>query len=148
MMFKHALTLLAVAAAALAQSITLTQPADLTTVSPGDNLTVQVTRFDTLTGSTEVALAIGLASCAGYTDGCASFDVTERLGTILYAGPYAPQYEPTGAYQDQEYQNFTVTVPTGFAAGEASLTVSHFSLVGAGPYPSLEVKNMTLIVSS
>ncbi|KAL6297943.1 hypothetical protein BKA93DRAFT_745099 [Sparassis latifolia] len=134
-MFKYFFTLACLAATALAQSAFINLPVEYDSFSPGDNLTVQITRPDTLTGSDEVAIAIALQSCASYTGGCAVFDVTQRLGTVLYQGPFAPAFEPVGFYEP--YQNFTVQVPTSFSTGQASLSLSHFSLVGVSPFLSL-----------
>ncbi|KAL6297882.1 hypothetical protein BKA93DRAFT_831176 [Sparassis latifolia] len=142
MMFKSFFTLACFTAAALAQSAFINLPVEYDSFSPGDNFTAQITRPDTLTGSDEVAIVIALLSCAGFTGGCAGLDVTDSLGTVLYQGPFAPAFQPVGFYEP--YQNFTVQVPTSFAAGQASLSLSHFSLIGLGPYPNLEVKNITL----
>ena len=88
-----------------------------------------------MTGSKEVAIAIGLLSCADFHGGaCASLDVTQRLGSILYAGPYKPTSHG-GVGLGQFYQNFTVTIPSDMPKGEASLSVSHFSLIGVNYKP-------------
>lgn len=112
-----------------------------------------------------MAIAIGLLSCAGFPSGtCASVDVTQRLGAILYTGSYKP-VSHGGVGLGQFYQNFTVTVPSDIPRGQASLSVAHFSLIGVsifgshttpialtyysiqgGPVPFLEVKNVTLKV--
>lgn len=86
---------------------------------------------NTLTGSQEVAIVIGLLSCAS-RGSCDTFDVSEVIGSVLYVGPYAPAYQPAtpGIGWKPPYQNFTVHVPPAIPKGPASLTVSHFSLVG------------------
>lgn len=146
--------LLTFAYLALGQRIAIGAPAEWATVKPGSNITVEVDRpvcpplitlliriippdhFPqmTLTGSDEVAIAIGLWPCAGYGDEanrtCAEMDVTQVLGNVLYTGTYAPQLPPPPEYEKPPYQNFTVTVPANFATGQASLGVAHFSLIG------------------
>ncbi|OBZ66816.1 hypothetical protein A0H81_13332 [Grifola frondosa] len=138
-------------ASALAQRIAIGAPARFSTVARGSNITVEVDKPNALTGSKDIAIVIGLVSCNGHEKNeCASFDVTQVVGQILYSGPYKPQYETQqpGVPFKPPYQNFTVQVPATFQKGQASLSVSHFSLVGAGPYPFLDVQNTTLIVQS
>ncbi|OCH88447.1 hypothetical protein OBBRIDRAFT_86295 [Obba rivulosa] len=134
------------AALAHGQMISIGAPAEYAAISAGSNITVQVVRPSTLTGSQEIALVIALNSCTEHPDNtCSSFDVTQDLGHVMYSGPFAPEYQSSEP-DSQPAQNFTVLVPEGMPQGEAALTVSHFSLIGAGPYPSLEVKNITLII--
>lgn len=124
-------TLAALVATAFAQGIAIGGPLEGSSISPGSNITVEVDRPNTLTGSQEVAIVIGLLSCASRGT-CDTFDVTEVIGSILYVGPYAPAYQPAtpGIAWKPPYQNFSVQVPVGIPKGPASLTVSHFSLVG------------------
>ena len=82
---------------------------------------------DTLTGSQDVSIAIGLQTCSQFEDGCAPLPITEIMGDILYAGPYSPQLHET---YKAPYQNFSVLVPESFPTGLASLSVAHFVLVG------------------
>ncbi|KAI0075758.1 hypothetical protein K474DRAFT_1559154, partial [Panus rudis PR-1116 ss-1] len=134
------------AASAFAQRIAIGAPADQASISPGQSITVEVDRPNSLTGSQEVAIAITLVSCTSFPDGqCGSVDTSQRLGTTLYSGSYNPQYQQ-GAFSKPPHQNFTVTVPETIAQGQASLSVVHLSLVGAGPFPFLEVANRTLNV--
>ncbi|KAJ3480084.1 hypothetical protein NLI96_g8601 [Meripilus lineatus] len=146
MKFLLALTTLIAATASAAQTIAIGAPLERTSISPGSSMTVEVDRPNSLTGSQEIAIVIALSSCAS-RGGCANYDVTQILGSVLYSGPYAPAYQTVpGAGWKPPYQNFTVKVPESLPKGQASLTVSHFSLIGAGPYPSLEVRNVTLNV--
>ncbi|KAI0260653.1 hypothetical protein BC834DRAFT_533081 [Gloeopeniophorella convolvens] len=136
-------TLLASAlSGAYAQNIAIGSPTDLSAVTPGSNLVVQVNRPNSLTGSQEVAIAISIVSCGNGP--CDS--PSDRLGSVLYTGGFDPQYPTERTPQDVPQQNFTVTVPSGLASGTAQLTVTHLSLVGAGPYPMFEIKNVTLKV--
>ncbi|TFY62014.1 hypothetical protein EVJ58_g4139 [Rhodofomes roseus] len=134
----------ALALAAAAQNINIALPEALVTVNPGDNITVQVIKPNSLTGSTEVGIAICLKSCTGYTGGCDAVDTTEALGSVLLTSSWAPVYHPDEWYP---YQNFTVTVPTSFQSGQAILTATHFALLGAGPYPYTDTANQTINVA-
>ncbi|KAJ7023070.1 hypothetical protein C8F04DRAFT_970561 [Mycena alexandri] len=113
------------ATTAFAQSAAIGAPADGSSVQAGSNITVEVDRPDTLTGSTEVAVVIGFLSCNG-RPACPA--ASEVLGSILYNGPFNPQFV-TGVSRPP-HQNFTVTIPSTFPSGPAQLAVSHFSLVG------------------
>ncbi|KAG6887756.1 hypothetical protein C0995_013046 [Termitomyces sp. Mi166 len=107
-----------------AQSIAIVYPADGASVTPGSNLTVEIDRPDTLTGSTEVAVVIGVISCP--TSGCRS--VGDGVGTVLYNGGYDPQFHTTTA--KPPHQNFTVTIPSTLPKGKAQLGVVHTTLIG------------------
>ncbi|CAL1712135.1 unnamed protein product [Somion occarium] len=139
---KSFFVLAALVASTLAQRIAIGAPADGTKVPAGTSLTVEVDRPNSLTGSQEVAIAIGLSSCSRFPNGsCGSVDTSQILGTILYAGGYSPKFVESNK---PPYQNFSVDIPPNFPLGDASLTVSHFSLVGAGPFPFLETQNTTV----
>lgn len=49
------------------------------------------------------------------------------MGTILYNGPFNPQYHESYL---PPYQNFTVQVPTSIPAGTALIGVAHVTLLG------------------
>ena len=49
------------------------------------------------------------------------------MGTILYNGPFNPQYHETYL---PPYENFTVTVPSSNPTGTALIGVAHATLVG------------------
>jgi hypothetical protein len=66
------------------------------------------------------------------------------MGCIIYNGLFDTAYHETYL---PPYQNFTVTVPFAFAAGQAQINVAHTTLIGAGPYPDLETLNQTIIIS-
>ncbi|RDX50210.1 hypothetical protein OH76DRAFT_1482366 [Lentinus brumalis] len=125
----------------LAQRIAIGAPAEWTNVKPGQNITVRVDRPNTLSSSQEVAIAIGLWPCG--STACSNIDVQEVLGNVLYSGPYTPKLVSPGL---PPFQNFIVTVPVHFQPQEVSLSVAHFSLIGAGFEPFLEVANITLII--
>jgi len=124
----------------LCQNIAIGVPADLTSVHAGSKLNVEVDRPDTLSGSTEVAVVIGVNSC-GSTSCPPPADI---LGTLLYNGPYNPQFAPDSPPFKPPHQNFTVTIPSNFPKGRALLAVYHIALIGAGRAPFNEIKNVTL----
>ena len=83
---------------------------------------------DSLTGSRDVSIAIGLLSCTGRAPSgtCDGIDSAWMMGDILYAGAYAPVAPSVG----NAFENFPVTVPADFQPGPAVLAVAHFALVG------------------
>ncbi|KAJ7171099.1 hypothetical protein C8R46DRAFT_1262151 [Mycena filopes] len=130
----------ALAVHALAQTIEIGAPLNGSSVKAGRKMTVEVDRPDTLTGSVEVAIVIAFLNCNSYP--CPS--PMDELGTILYNGSYRPEFHNVPGYKPP-HQNFTVRVPKS-AKGRSQLSVVHFSLVGAGPFPFLESRNVTLWV--
>jgi len=70
-----------------------------------------------------MAVAIGISSCG--PRGCQP--ASNVMGTILYNGPFSPQFHETGP---PPYQNFSVTVPADFTKGEAQINVAHATLIG------------------
>ncbi|KAF9465598.1 hypothetical protein BDZ94DRAFT_1214424 [Collybia nuda] len=126
-----------------AQRSFIWSPSEGTTVTRGHQFVVQVVRPNSIQGSTEVGIVIGLQSCP-VTNPYPCAPPNEQVGSILYNGKYNPQlHEMPG----RPYQNFTVTVPdVDYFAGRAQLSVSRFHLIGAGPSPTLELNNVTLNV--
>lgn len=108
---------------ALAQSAQIGLPSAGQRLVKGSDVVVQIQRPNTLTGSTEMAVAIGISSCA--TQACIPSD--EYMGTILYNGPFKPEYYESTV---PPYQNFTVHVPSDWTAGNAQINVAHAALVG------------------
>ncbi|KAF7377905.1 hypothetical protein MSAN_00214200 [Mycena sanguinolenta] len=145
MKFLGSLALSAVfAATALAQAVDIGAPAAGTTVSAGSNITVEIDRPDSLTASTEVAVVIGFLSCGA--SGCPP--PSETLGTILYNGPYDPEFSNDGSGVNKPpHQNFTVTIPSSASSGPAQLGVIHLALVGLSETPLFETLNVTLNVA-
>ncbi|KAJ6551759.1 hypothetical protein B0H19DRAFT_178000 [Mycena capillaripes] len=129
------------ATTAFAQSAVIGAPADGITVLAGSNITVEVDRPNTLTGSTEIAVVIGIFPCSNSV--CPG--PSEALGTILYDGSFNPQFQ-NDSRSKPPHQNFTVTIPSSFRTGKAQLGVAHFTLIGAGQFPFLETLNVTLNV--
>ena len=141
---KSFFALSALVASAFAQNVAIGAPADMTTITPGSDLTVRVDRpvrtvspplrgpphlllQNSLTGSEEVVVVIGLWPCQGP---CADQNVTEILGNVVYKGAFDPQYDTNEPAGVPPHQNFTVTVPESFTTGQVSLGVVHVALVG------------------
>ncbi|KAL4917380.1 hypothetical protein BDW62DRAFT_183981 [Aspergillus aurantiobrunneus] len=130
--------LASLAAAALAQNVFVNLP-DGDELPAGGEVTVQVIRPNSLTGSREIAIAIGLQSCP--TNPC--LPASSVLGVDLYRGPFNPQiHESSGG----PYENFTVTVPEDTPTGRAVVGVAHAALVGAANWPMFEVVNASATV--
>ncbi|KAJ8515600.1 hypothetical protein ONZ45_g7019 [Pleurotus djamor] len=127
---------------ALAQSALIGYPLPGDTISAGSNITIEVDRPNSLTGSTEVGISLSLQSCPPERGCIAS---TDLLGPTLYAGSFHPDFS-VSAPGKPPHQNFTVTIPSSFVKGTALLSLCHFSLVGAGPFPLFETRNVTLNV--
>ncbi|KAG6807750.1 hypothetical protein H0H93_001128 [Arthromyces matolae] len=125
-----------------AQTVAIGYPADGVSVSPGSEVTVEVDRPNSLSGSTEVAVVLGFQSCAS-TGGCRP--VTDGVYTVLYNGGYKPEYQQN-ALQKPPHQNFTVTIPSDAQPGLAQLGLIHVTLIGAALAPFLETRNITLNV--
>ncbi|KAF4617367.1 hypothetical protein D9613_006158 [Agrocybe pediades] len=124
---------------ALSQTIAIGAPADLSSVHAGSNLNVEVDRPNSLSGSTEVAIVIAINSCHNTT--CVPPDAI--LGSILYNGPYKPALQNAAPFKPP-HQNFTVKIPESLQKGRAQLAVYHVALIGAGPAPFTETRNVTL----
>jgi hypothetical protein len=87
---------------------------------------------NSLTGSAEIALVIGIQSCVSKL--CDQFNATDYLGSLLLrTGSYNPQYSPNATFLPP-HQNFTVTIPSYLEKGKARLSVSHYSLVGVSDF--------------
>ncbi|KAG5338259.1 hypothetical protein C0989_007844 [Termitomyces sp. Mn162] len=112
--------------AAKAQRASIGYPLDGMSVTTGSEITVEIDREDTLTGSIEVAVVIGVVPCP--TSGCLSADY--GLGTVLYNGGYDPEFHPDAPFDKPPHQNFTVTIPPIISKGKVQLGVFHASLIG------------------
>ncbi|KAL3496130.1 hypothetical protein BJX62DRAFT_134797 [Aspergillus germanicus] len=130
--------LTSLAATALAQNVFVNLP-EGPTLEAGSEAIIQVTRPNSLTGSREIAVAIGVYPCNN--GHCLPAEST--LGTVLYNGPFKPEYHELSGLP---YENFTVTVPADLAKGSAVVGVAHAALVGAANWPFFEVVNTTATV--
>ncbi|TFK46217.1 hypothetical protein OE88DRAFT_1707830 [Heliocybe sulcata] len=141
---KFLLLALSLIGSALAQNIHIGAPASGSSIQAGKQITVEVDRPNSLTGSQEVSIVIGLRAC--YANECTP--ATDAIGSVLYSGSYNPQYSSeAGTASKPPHQNFTVTVPENIQTGRAILSVSHLSLVGAGPWPMFEVVNSSVVIN-
>ncbi|KAF8882741.1 hypothetical protein CPB84DRAFT_1750814 [Gymnopilus junonius] len=100
---------------ALSQRTTLAYPPSGLNVTAGSQITVEVQRTSTTSSVTEVGLVIAMMACPA--GNC--FPPDEWLGTVLYNGPFNPQFINDGDWQ--AHQNFTVTVPEYFTPGTYQL---------------------------
>ncbi|KAF8119615.1 hypothetical protein EV363DRAFT_1381535 [Boletus edulis] len=139
-MFKLFVTFLctvALASAVFAQNIYIALPPANTDVTAGKEITVQLDRPMTLSGSEEVAVVIGTSTCPSPTT-CR--DVAEVLGDILYNGPFNPVLSDDSW---SPYQNITITIPSWYR-GPVQIGVAHFFLLGAGLNAQLQLTNTTV----
>ncbi|GLB41550.1 hypothetical protein LshimejAT787_1001500 [Lyophyllum shimeji] len=141
--FAPIVSALAFLGAASAQSTYIGYPADGTTVKQGEQIVVQVVRPNSIQGSIEVGMVIGLQACE-YPGSPGCYPPNQAVGNVLYNGRYDPVlHEMPG----RPYENFTVTIPTGdYFVGKTQLSVDRFHLIGAGPAAALEFHNITLNV--
>ncbi|KAJ8462079.1 hypothetical protein ONZ51_g11131 [Trametes cubensis] len=135
---KSIFAVAALVASAMAQGVVISAPPPLATLTAGETTVVEVVRPDSLTGSQEVSVAIGIQSCVGRAPAgtCDGVDTSGYIGTSpLYVGPAAL------------VQNFTVTVPDYLQPGAAVIAVAHFSLI-LGVEILFEVVNQTVIIGN
>ncbi|CAI7601224.1 unnamed protein product [Penicillium pancosmium] len=137
---KFLVSLAAIASVALAQNAGIGYPAEGQKLGAGSDTVVQIQRPNSLTGSTELSVAIGISSCA--SSPCMA--PTDTMGTILYHGDFKPVYHESSA---PPYENFTVTIPSSIKGGKAQINIAHFALVGAGNYPYLDTLNRTIEIN-
>ncbi|OQE09338.1 hypothetical protein PENFLA_c107G10169 [Penicillium flavigenum] len=72
----------------LAQNSIIGIPTAGQKLTKGSNVVIQLERPNSLTDSTEIAVVIGISSCASI----ACRPAGEVMGTILYNGDFDPQY--------------------------------------------------------
>lgn len=134
------LVFIVLAFTATSQTIDIGYPTNGDVLHAGGQLTAKIDRPDSIIGCTEVGIALAIISCVNGQ--CPS--PSERLGSVLYAGPFDPQAHGGGGF----YQNFTVTVPSSLSSGQALFTLTHLCLLGAGPFPLLEYRNATVTITN
>ncbi|KAJ3571625.1 hypothetical protein NP233_g3643 [Leucocoprinus birnbaumii] len=137
---SFALPLLAFASSVAAQATFITLPTAGTQVSKGSNITVQITKKDSMMGSIEVGLVLSFQYC-GTSSPCPS--ATNQLGDILYIGKLdAPFHDTPG----EPYENITVTIPDySFEdPAPAQIIETRFHLIGAGPAAILETNTVAV----
>ena len=84
---------------------------------------------NSIEGPIEVGLVISFLSCTTFKDSICP-PPNQQLGSILYNGPYNPQYPNPNPYHLQPHQNFTVIIPSGASQGKGQLAVTSFELRG------------------
>ncbi|KAF7377913.1 hypothetical protein MSAN_00215100 [Mycena sanguinolenta] len=131
------------AAAALAQNVYIASPAAGSSVTPGSDITVEVSQPDGQSSWVESALVLGWWPCDGSSeDPC--LPASEVLGELLYnGGPFKPTFYNT---ENVISQNITVNIPSSTPAGYALLQVAHFVLVGAELGPVVQTFSVNLTV--
>ncbi|KAI9574264.1 hypothetical protein HD554DRAFT_2045851 [Boletus coccyginus] len=130
------ISVFAAVASALGQTIAIGFPTNGTVLQLGKNFTAQIVRPTALMGCTEVGIALAIANCNGKV--CPQPAV--QLGSVLYAGSFAPTTPTQGGF----YQNFSVQVPAFMTSGASIFTLTHLCLLGAGPSPLLEFRNVSV----
>jgi len=139
---KSIFAVLALAASALAQGINIFSPTAGQSIVAGTGAEVVVAKGDTLTGSTDIGVAVLIHHC----NQSPCEDATEQLGEIFYAGAFSPQRSP-GMANGEPFQSFFASVPIDFPKGPAVLSVPHAVLIGAGPFFDNEIVNVTINIS-
>jgi len=145
MMMKSILVAACFAATAFAQSVVIAEPTPDSVIFSGQELTVEVDKPGSISGSTDVSVEISIAEIGCDNPSCAEFP---GPATVLFNGPYTPVM--TNPHSTTLVQDFTVTIPSTFQQGDvALLIVQHTVLIGAGQnIPSVDTHNVTLTVGA
>ncbi|KAB8201840.1 hypothetical protein BDV34DRAFT_201933 [Aspergillus parasiticus] len=121
-----------------AQAIEIGAPTAGTVLSRGSKFTAQVLQ----PGSVQTCIEVGIALAVNSCDNDVCPQPSDQLGNVLYAGPWTPTAHPSSG----SYQNFNLQVPEYMPEGLATFTLTHLCLLGAGPVPLLEFRNVTIAV--
>ncbi|THU81777.1 hypothetical protein K435DRAFT_872987 [Dendrothele bispora CBS 962.96] len=136
-------TVVACSLGALAQRANVGSPTVGTAIQAGSNMTIRVDRPDTLSGSKEVGIVLGLVFCPDPEFPCRPAE--DGMGFVLYDGPFNPQFStPSGSLPPHE--NFVVSIPNTTAKGTAQLQFLHVSLIGASLAPFLETSSVNVTI--
>ncbi|KAL0568334.1 hypothetical protein V5O48_013656 [Marasmius crinis-equi] len=123
------------ATSAAAQKANIAQPTSSSDVQAGSDINVEVDRPNFQSSANEVSIVLGLVSCPDSSQPCRAPQEGGGIGKILYQGPYNPQFG--GYFALPPHQNFTLNIPTDTPKGNAQLSLTQFSLVGASLDPNL-----------
>ncbi|KAL0568446.1 hypothetical protein V5O48_013534 [Marasmius crinis-equi] len=132
--FGSALLAALAATSVAAQKANIAVPTNGTDVQAGSNITIEVDRPNFQSSAQEVAIVLGLTSCADASKPCVG-PQDGGIGKILYQGPFDPQYGDY--YALPPHQNFTLSIPADTAKGSALLSLTQFTLIGASLGPTL-----------
>jgi len=142
MKFPVAALFAALTTACFAQRASIASPANNTSVTPGSKLVVQVVQPNSPTSFIEVAVVLAILACPTPSP---CIPPNQALGTVLYNGPFNPQFSPSSS-DGRPQQNFTVTIPSTLPAGPAQLSLFHILLNGALNAPFSETQAVSVNV--
>ncbi|KAI0329703.1 hypothetical protein GY45DRAFT_1252288 [Cubamyces sp. BRFM 1775] len=134
---KAAFVALAFVASAFAQAVTIPQPPAGSTQTAGVTIPVVVEKIASLTGSTDVSVAIGIQNCP--TGDCSNIPESD-IGTILFTGAYSPQRNEDG----KDIESYLLGIPSDLPNGLALLSVAHFYILGASNMAELDIAHTTI----
>ncbi|KAF8508716.1 hypothetical protein BU17DRAFT_70716 [Hysterangium stoloniferum] len=140
MKFSHLFGSLVLVGVAAAQAFNIAAPVSGQNLKSGKTFTVEVDQPVSAGVFIPVSVVIGLQRCGASP--CPADDNNGILGQILFAGDYSPtrheNFKPP-------YQNYTLTIDD-ITSGSAVLHVVQLALIGAGPFPILTSKNVTVSI--
>ncbi|KAF9258396.1 hypothetical protein L218DRAFT_877279 [Marasmius fiardii PR-910] len=127
------LAVISLATSVLGQASYIRVPSTGTTLHQGRSFTLQIVRPNSIQGSREAGLAVGILHCGAGTTLNPCPPPGAQMGTVLYTGVFNPQlHEIPG----NPYQNLTINLPLpdvgGPPVGNALLQVSRMHLIGVG----------------
>ncbi|KAI0663617.1 hypothetical protein C8Q70DRAFT_370092 [Cubamyces menziesii] len=137
---KAAFVALAFAASALAQAVTIPLPPPGSIQMAGETIPVVVQKIASLTGSTDISVAIGIQTCP--TGDCDDIPKS-NIGTILFTGAYAPQLNAEG----NDVETYLLGIPSDLPNGLALLSAAHFYILGASNMAELDIAHTTINIT-
>jgi len=143
---KTIFAVLALVASTFAQGVNIASPTAGQSIVAGNGGQVVIAKPDTLTGSTDIGVAVTIHHC----NQSPCEDATQMLGEIFYAGAFSPQRPPpgtSGPANGEPFQSFFASIPSDFPKGPAVLSVPHSALVNAGPHFFNEIVNVTINIA-
>ncbi|KAL5514762.1 hypothetical protein ACEPAG_2078 [Sanghuangporus baumii] len=136
---KFFAVLASLVAAVAAQRVEIFSPTSGQTLTEGQSVTICVVEPNSQTSIEEIGIGIAIRHCD--SDPCVD---NGSLGSVLYHGPYSPQFDPST--ENMPNQNFTVTIPN-VGSGTALLSVAHASFIGASGSFFTEITNVTVNIA-
>ncbi|KZT52668.1 hypothetical protein CALCODRAFT_520574 [Calocera cornea HHB12733] len=139
--------ILALTTSALGQKMQFCYPPPGTTVTAGQPFTISLNEANSLTGWTDIGVAIGMRSCP--SGNCIQASVDDGIGFAPFlqidTSFQATDHGPGGPENCNLYGNVTVTLPEG-TSGEVQLAVAHYYIIGASDIPGIDVSSILLNV--